>query len=128
MWKKRFQNPGLALGGGAALGAAHVGVLKALKEKEIKPGYLSGTSIGAFVASHVAFGTPVHELEEIAKELDWLDISGFKPSKMGLLSNERLGKVILDQLGKVHIEDSEIPLCMIATDITTGKKVVLKEG
>lgn len=128
MWKKSFKNPGLALGGGAALGAAHIGVLKAMEEKKIKPAYLSGTSIGAFVASHIAFGTPVNELEEIATELDWLDITGFKISKMGLLSNERLGKMILDQLGKVNIEDAEIPLCMIATDISSGKKVILKEG
>ena len=128
MEKRKFKKLGVALGGGAALGAAHVGILKAFKEKEITPEFISGTSIGAFVASHVAFGTPLDELEKIALELDWLDITGFKISKMGLLSNERLGKIILDQLGKVNIEDADIPLCMIATDISSGNKVELKEG
>jgi len=59
--KKGYKKLGLALGGGAALGAAHVGVLKALEELNIKPEFISGTSIGAFVAAHYAFGTPVNK-------------------------------------------------------------------
>jgi NTE family protein len=128
MKKKKFKKLGVALGGGAALGAAHVGVMKAFKELDIKPEFISGTSIGAFVAAHIAFGTPIDKLQELALDLDWLDITGFRISKMGLLSNEKLGKTILDQIGKVNIEDSDFPLCMIATDIVTGKKVELKEG
>jgi len=124
----RFDKLGIALGGGAALGAAHVGVLKALFEKGIEPEFISGTSIGAFVAAHIAFGTSIEKLEEIATELDWLDITGFEFSKMGILTNERLGQSVLDQLGEVNIEDAKIPLGMIATDISTGKEVVLKEG
>ena len=123
-----FEKLGIALGGGAALGAAHVGVLKALFEEEVKPEFISGTSIGAFVAAHVAFGTSIDDLEKIATDLDWLDITGLKLSKLGILSNERLGQSVLDQLGKVNIEDAEIPLSMIATDISTGEKVILNEG
>lgn len=55
-------------------------------------------------------------------------MTAFKLSKMGLLSNERLGKKVLSQLGKVRIEDAKIPLSMIATDISTGRKVVLDKG
>ena len=128
MNKERFQRTGIALGGGAALGAAHVGVMKAFQEHGIEAEFISGTSIGAFVAAHIAFGTPLEKLEEIALELDWLAVTGFKLSKLGLLNNEKLGKMILDQLGKVNMEDSEIPLRMIATDISTGKKVVLDKG
>lgn len=128
MEKKTFSKTGVALGGGAALGAAHIGVLKALREKGIEPEFISGTSIGAFVAAHIAFGTSVEKLEEIALDLNWLDVTGFKLSKMGLLNNERLGKRILDDIGKVRIEEANIPLCMIATDISTGEKVVLNEG
>ena len=128
MWNTGHRKPGLALGGGAALGAAHVGVLKALEELEIKPEFISGTSIGAFVAAHYAFGTPVKKIEEIALDLNWLDVGRFKLSKLGLLSNERLGKKVLEQIGKVSIEESNIPLAMIATDISRGEKFVLKEG
>ena len=119
---------GLALGGGAALGAAHVGVLKAFAEKNILPDMISGTSIGAFVAAHLAFGTPVDEIEDIALELDWLDVTAFKISKMGLLTNKRLGKQIIEQIGMVTIEESKIPLCVIATDISGGEKMVLRKG
>ncbi|WP_069130030.1 patatin-like phospholipase family protein [Rhodohalobacter halophilus] len=124
----KFDKLGIALGGGAALGAAHVGILKALYEKDIKPSFITGTSIGAFVAAHIAFGTSIDKLEEIALDLNWLDITGIKLSKLGILSNERLGKNVLDQLGKVNIEDAEIPLSMISTDISTGKKVILNRG
>lgn len=119
---------GIAFGGGAVLGAAHVGVAKAFLEGGVVPGCVSGTSIGAFVAAHIAFGTPVNTLEEIARELDWLDITAFKFSKMGILTNERMGKNILDHFGKVQIEEADIPLSMIATDLCTGKKVVLDKG
>jgi len=123
-----FEKLGIALGGGAALGAAHVGVLKALFEQGVKPEFISGTSIGAFVAAHVAFGTTIDDLEKIATDLDWLDITGLKLSKLGILSNERLGQSVLDQFGKVDIQDADIPLSMISTDISTGEKVVLNEG
>jgi len=123
-----FEKLGIALGGGAALGAAHVGVLKALFEQGVKPEFISGTSIGAFVAAHVAFGTSIDDLEKIATDLDWLDITGLKLSKLGILSNERLGQSVLDQFGKVDIQDADIPLSMISTDISTGEKVVLNEG
>ncbi|PWN08258.1 patatin-like phospholipase family protein [Rhodohalobacter mucosus] len=128
MNKERFKETGIALGGGAALGAAHVGVMKAFQEHEIEPKYISGTSIGAFVAAHIAFGTSLEDLEEIALELDWLDVTSFKLSRLGLLNNEKLGKMILDQFGRVNIEESNIPLRMIATDISTGKKIVLEKG
>lgn len=128
MLKMKYKKLGLALGGGAALGAAHVGVLKAFEELELKPEFISGTSIGAFVAAHYAFGTSIDELEEIAQDLNWLDVGGFKLSKLGLLSNEQLGKNILDQLGKVTIGEAKISLAMIATNISKGEKIVLNEG
>ena len=49
---------GLALGGGAVLGAAHIGVLKALKENNIRVDLVSGTSVGSFIGALYAFGMP----------------------------------------------------------------------
>jgi len=125
---KTYNKLGVALGGGAAYGAAHIGVLKAFEELDIKPEFISGTSIGAFVAAHYAFGTPLDELEDIGVELDWLDVTGFEFSKMGLLSNERLGKSVIEQLGEVTVEESQISLRMISTNICTGDRVVLDSG
>ena len=119
---------GLALGGGAVLGAAHVGVLKALEELEISVQYVAGTSIGAFVSAFYAFDKTWKEIEEIALKLKWMDISGISLSQYGLLSNEKLGELITEYIGDKKFKQSSIPLAMVATDISNGKKVVLKKG
>jgi len=122
------QQTALALGGGAALGAAHVGVLRALDELHIPIAMISGTSIGAFIASLFAFGKSWQEIRDIALELDWLDLSGLTLSQYGLLSNRKFGDLVNNLLGHKTIEDASIPLSMVATDIGTGKEVVLRKG
>lgn len=119
---------GLALGGGATLGAAHIGVLKALEESEIEIHCIAGTSIGAMVGAFYAFGMSVDEIEHIALELDWPDVSGLTLSKMGLLTNHAMGKLIDTYLGDVHFEAAQIPFAAVATDISTGEKVIINEG
>lgn len=126
--QKERKKIGLALGGGAALGASHIGVLKALDELDIKIDYISGTSIGAFIASFHAFGKNWQEIEEVTKDLKWLDVSGLTLSRYGLLSNDKLGDLIKDRIGSVCFKDANIPLAMIATDISTGEKVVLNDN
>ncbi len=119
---------GLALGGGAVLGAAHIGVLRSLEELEIPIHAIAGTSIGAFVAAFYAFGKNWKEIKKIAIELDWLDISKMSLSKFGLLSNEKICERTKEILGDVDFESAEIPLSMISCDISTGEKVILNKG
>ncbi len=119
---------GLALGGGAVLGAAHVGVLRALDELAIGITALSGTSIGSFIAALHAFGMDWREIEGVAHELDWLDLTGLTLSQFGVLSNKKFGRIVRDLLGKRRIEESPLPLAIVATDIGSGEKVVLKNG
>ncbi|ASQ91774.1 patatin [Prosthecochloris sp. GSB1] len=119
---------GLALGGGAVLGAAHVGVLRAMEELGIAVGALSGTSIGAFIAALRAFGMGWREIEAVALELDWFDLTGISLSQFGLLSNRKFGGVVRELLGKRMIEDAPVPLSIVATDIGKGEKVVLESG
>lgn len=116
---------GLALGGGAVLGAAHVGVLRAVDELAIGIKALSGTSIGSFIASLHAFGMVWREIEAVALELDWLDLTGLTLSQFGVLSNKKFGGIVRDLPGKKRIEESPVPLAIIATDIGSGDKVVL---
>ncbi|NTV61734.1 MAG: patatin-like phospholipase family protein [Chlorobiaceae bacterium] len=118
----------LGLGGGAVLGAAHVGVLRALDELSIQVGMVSGTSIGSFIAALFAFGKNWREIRDIVFNLDWFDLSGPVLSQYGLLSNRKFGGIITDLLGHKKIEDAPIPLSMIATDIGTGRKVVFRDG
>ena len=119
---------GLALGGGAVLGAAHIGVLRVLEEMEVEISFITGTSIGAFVGALYAFGNTSKDIEEIAMELNWMDISGIAIFENGLLSNAKLGKLLGKSLGKKKIQDADIPLAIIATDIESGEKVVLDKG
>ncbi|MDX1585162.1 MAG: patatin-like phospholipase family protein [Balneolaceae bacterium] len=126
--KGETEGIGVALGSGAALGAAHVGVLRALEEYRIKPTYMAGTSIGALVAALYAFGKSVDEIEEIAISLDWLDISDIKLSKLGLLTNNEIGELLDEHLGEVTFDEAKIKLAVVATDISNGEKVILNKG
>ena len=119
---------GLALGGGAVLGAAHIGALKALEEQDIEVTHIAGTSIGSLIAALFAFGKTADEIKEIALDLKWMKITDISISKFALLSNEKLGKVVTEHIGKKNIEDADIPLAIIATNISTGEKVVLDKG
>ena len=125
---KNNKKIGLALGGGAVLGAAHIGVLKALQEHSIKINYVAGTSIGAFISALFAFGKTWQDIDKIAHELNWLDVSGISLSQSGLLSNKKLGKLLEENIGDVNFEEAKIPIAMVATDITSGEKVIIDKG
>lgn len=126
--EKHTKKIGLALGGGAILGAAHIGVLGALEERKIEITSITGTSIGAFIAALYAFGVSPKEIEAKVADLNWLDAAGFTISRYGLLSNEKLGDLFKETVGDVQFKDAEIPLAVVATDIGACKKVVLKTG
>lgn len=127
--RRRFRRPvGVALSGGATLGAAHAGALRALHEADTPIDYLSGTSIGAVAAALYAFETPLDQIEEIALEMSWLSISSFSPSRMGLLANRKLGEILRGHIGDPEFKDASIPLAVVATDISRGEKVILDRG
>jgi len=126
---RRMRRPvGLALSGGGTLGAAHVGALRALREAGVPIDYLSGTSIGAVAAALYAFATPIDDIEEIALEMKWLSISSFSPSRLGLLTNRRLGDILREEIGEPDFGEARIPLAVMSADISTGERVVLDSG
>jgi len=119
---------GLALSGGAVLGCTQIGVLQALDEAGIRVTHLAGTSIGAIVASFYAFGLTPREIGNVAESITWADLTRPTASRLGLLSQEGLRKILRGRLGDVRVEDAPIRLAMVATDISTGEKVVMTEG
>ncbi|RME51978.1 MAG: patatin [Deltaproteobacteria bacterium] len=119
---------GLALGGGAARGTAHIGVLKAFEENGLRPDLLAGTSIGAFIGALYAFGKPLDAIKEMARKMRWLDVTNFTVSRYGLLSNGEMRKVLEREIGSVTFEESPIPLAFVAADISTGERVVIDRG
>ena len=119
---------GLALGGGAAKGIAHIGVLSALEEAQVKISYISGTSVGAIVAALYAFKVDTATMGSLARRLSMSKVTTFKLNKTGFFSTDSLRELMLEYLGEVNIEDAEIPLAIVATDINSGEEVILTRG
>ena len=119
---------GLALSGGAVLGCAHIGVLQAFDEAGIEVTHLAGTSMGALVASLYAGGMSGKEIAGITEVLRWPHVTRPSPSRLGLLSQDKLRKTLKAHVGDIRIEDARIPLAMVTTDISSGEKVVLSKG
>jgi NTE family protein len=119
---------GLALGGGAARGLAHIGVLAALEESEIPADCITGTSMGAMIGAAYCAGIEVPELMEIAADARWSNICTLTWPHQGLLSFEKMEDWIIKLIGDVDVRDLEIPFAAMATDIETGEKFILREG
>lgn len=119
---------GLALGGGAVLGAAHIGVLQALDEAGMEVTHIAGTSMGALVGALYAYGLSGREIETVAEGLRWPSVTGFVPSRLGLLSMDRMESMLRRHVGAARMEEVRIPIALLAADVSTGEKVVLTEG
>lgn len=120
---------GLALGGGFVRGLAHLGVLSVLEEHGLRPRWLSGTSSGAIAAVFAAFGFPASAAAEALAELDWGSMTKVHPfGSFGLATNEGLERILLDALGDVRLEDADIPIGVVATDINNGNRILLDRG
>jgi NTE family protein len=125
--KKITPKVGLALSGGAARGIAHVGVLQALVENQIPIDFIAGTSAGALVGGATASGMPLSELEALGRSLRWRDIGRMTMSRSGVQSNERLEEYLRARLPKTRFEELPIPFAAVATELSTGKPVILKD-
>lgn len=126
--RKKDVDIGLALSGGSAVGIAHIGALRALREKKVRISHVSGTSAGSVVAACLAFGIDEERMIEAAKRLSWSNISDFGYSRFGLNSNRPVGRLVEELIGDVLIEDAPIPLAIVAADIDTGEKVIFRKG
>jgi NTE family protein len=119
---------GLALGGGAVLGFAHIGVLKALTEAGFKPWAVAGTSAGSIFGALFCAGLSWQEIRDAAKKISWINLVTPTVPVMGLLKAEGLEKTLDKLTGGKNIEDLATPFRAIATDLTTGKEVALDSG
>jgi len=121
---------GIALGGGAARGWAHIGVLRALIEAGIQPDVIAGTSIGAVVGACYAAGQ-LDELDRFARALTRRKVFGyldFNFAGTGLITGQRLCDRLLAHLGDAAIEDLAKPFTAVATEIGSGHEVWLSRG
>jgi NTE family protein len=124
---------GLALGGGTARGAAHVGALKVLEDAGMPPVAFAGTSFGAIVAAMAALGAPALEIERVVRRQNvmelWAQAVDFGLHRAALVHGERLERWLDRKVFfGARIEDAERPLAIAATDLRSGAPVVLREG
>ncbi|WP_417460850.1 patatin-like phospholipase family protein [Kordiimonas sp.] len=121
---------GLALGGGAALGWAHIGVVRALEEEGIHADIVTGTSIGSIVGACVAADL-LDELEEIARDVtlkEMLLMSEFGFKQGSLIGVRKIEKRLRDHFGLLTIEEMPKPFAAVAADLYTGERVVFDAG
>jgi len=119
---------GLALGGGAARGFAHIGVIKMLESHGIVPDYVVGTSAGAVVGSLYAGGYDAFAMQKIAVQLDEKIFADWTVSGRGLLKGEALQDFINQHLNKRPLEKLNKPFATVATDLNSGERVVFRTG
>lgn len=121
---------GLALGSGSARGLAHIGVIRALEEIDIKIDVIAGTSIGALVGSAQAAGR-LDSLQKAYEGFDWRDVAGYLDvvfPKSGLIEGRKVADFVRGHVPFETIEELPLPFGTVATDMLTGEEVVFTGG
>lgn len=122
---------GYALGGGAARGLSHIGVLKVLKDEGIYPDVVAGTSIGALIGALYAGGLEPNEIEQFVLGLDWkklLQLMDITLPLNGFLQGKKVVSLLKSILGETTFSQLRFDFACVATDIVSGEQVVLREG
>ncbi len=121
---------GLALGGGAARGFAHVGVIQVLEEAGIRPDFVAGTSAGSLVAAIYASGKNGAQLQRVAETMEEATIADWTLPlfSRGVLRGDALARYVNTQVAGKLIEDMPLSLGIVATDLNTGSDVLFQRG
>ena len=120
----------LVLGGGAARGLAHVGVIRILEQEKIPIDIIVGTSVGSLIGSVYASHANSFELEWEAFKVTKDDIFDFTiiSSRMGPVKGDRIEEFVNKVVPVKNIEEMRIPFIAIATDLNTGEMVIIDKG
>jgi NTE family protein len=128
----RKRKVGLALGGGAARGLAHIGVLEVLEKEGIPVDMISGTSAGAAIGALYAQGKDAGLIKRLALDMDWkrrASMVDLTLPRTGFIQGKRI-KGLLESIlgGDIQFSDLVIPFACVATDIMTGEEIVINQG
>ena len=121
---------GLALGGGAARGFAHIGVIQVLEEAGIRPAVVTGTSAGSVVAAIYASGKSGLQLQQVAESMEEAGMADWTLPlfSRGMLRGEALARYVNTQVRSRLIEDMPVSLGIVATDLNSGQSVIFQRG
>ncbi len=122
----------LVLGGGAARGFAHIGVIKALESQGIVPDLVVGTSAGSLVGALYAAGNNGFALHKMALEMDEATISDwsvpFFSKSSGVLKGDALQNYVNKSVRNIAIEKMKMPFAAVATDLNSGQAILFQRG
>ena len=122
----------LVLGGGAARGFAHIGVIRALEQEKIPVDMVVGTSVGSLIGALYASSRNSFELEWTAFTLQKDDIFDYGLmgafTGMGVVKGDKLEAFLRDKVPQPNIENLKLPFAAVATDLNRGQRVVLDHG
>lgn len=119
---------GIALGGGAAKGFAHIGVIKMLEANGLTPAVVAGTSAGSVVGALYASGMDAFELQEKAVALDETKIRDLQLSSGGLVLGQKLEDYVNEQVQRKPLEHLAKPFVAVATRLEDGERTVFARG
>jgi NTE family protein len=121
---------GLALGGGAARGFAHVGVIAVLEEAGLRPQLVVGTSAGSLVAALYASGKSSAQLQQTALNMEEVAITDWMLPIFGrgMFRGDALARYVNDLVANRLMENMAIPLGIVATDLNSGQAVLFQRG
>ena len=121
---------GLVLGGGAARGFAHIGVIQVLEEAGVRPSLVVGTSAGSLVAAFYASGKTGVQLQQIAETMEEATFADWTLPifSRGMLRGEALARYVSTQVNGRLIEGMPLPLGIVATDLNSGQGVLFQRG
>lgn len=119
---------GIALGGGAAKGFAHIGVIKMLEANGFEPVVVSGTSAGSVVGAFYASGMDAFAMQEKAVALDEASIRDMRLFGGGLVQGQKLQDYVNQQVGRTPIERLKKPFAAVSTQLESGQRTVFVRG
>lgn len=123
---------GLVLGSGAAMGMAHIGILKVLEKEKIPIDIVAGSSIGALVGTFWASGMTASDIEALALSFrtkkSLFRLIDLTVPKFGIFTGRRITKFLANQMGDITFRDLKLPVKVIACDYSRRELVVLDEG
>ena len=119
---------GLALGGGAARGLAHIGILQAFEQAGVTIDYLAGTSAGALAGAIYASGVSLPEMHAAALRMTWRDLFVPRLTFKSVISNQRVLTYLAKHCRVSRFEDLRLPFAVVASDLATGQNVTLTTG
>ena len=122
---------GLALGGGAARGLAHIGVLEVLEKEGIPIDMIAGTSAGAAIGALYAQGKHASQIKDLALNMGWkqlVSLVDLALPRSGFIEGMRIKNLLKSIIGDIEFSDLRIPLACVTTDIRSGEEVVISQG